>query len=318
MYKNLSEPILITGTTGFIGSNLLRKLVLQKKYTDIHIIIRKKSSLWRINDIKKNCKIHILDLTQEKKIRKVIKNIKPKTIFHLSTYGAYAHQNHLNEIKKNILDATINLLNECLKYKFKIFINTGSNSEYGFKKKKMKEIDILEPNSYYSIFKAATTHYCQFMASKSKLKIITLRPFHIYGPYEERTRLIPTIIDNLLSHRSPRLVDPLISRDMIYVDEVVDLYIKIASKPYNNNDILNIGSGNQYNIKKIFETISKLLKSNVVPDWNTMKNRDWDQNIWISDINKLKKQYKWKQKISLKEGLRRTISWHKNYYFESC
>jgi len=105
---------------------------------------------------------------------------------------------------------------------------------------------------------------------------------------------------------------------MIYVDELVDLYIKIASKPYNNNDILNIGSGNQYNIKKIFETVSKLLKSNVVPDWNTMKNRDWDQNIWISDINKLKKQYQWKQKISLKEGLRRTISWHKNYYSDSC
>ena len=163
MKKKLSTPILITGSKGFIGSNLLRKLI-ELKYNNLHIIIRNESNLWRIKDLISKCKVHKVDLTNKKKLNKTIKSVKPKTIFHLSAYGAYAHQNETDKIKKNILDSTMNLLDECCKYRFNIFINTGSNSEYGFKKNKMNEDHILNPNSIYAVFKAAATHYCQYIS----------------------------------------------------------------------------------------------------------------------------------------------------------
>ena len=110
------------------------------------------------------------------------------------------------------------MVNECKKFKFNVFINAGSNSEYGFRKEKMNENDLVKPNSDYAVFKSASTLFCQQESIINKLPIITVRPFHVYGPYEEPTRLIPTLIRNLLKNKDSRLVSPDIVRDLIFVD----------------------------------------------------------------------------------------------------
>ena len=218
--KNLKQPILITGATGFIGANLVRHFVSKK--IKVNIILRKNSNKWRIKDIIDKTNSFNVDLKDEKKLQQIIKIIKPKTIFHLAAHGAYSYQNDFKSIKDTILDGTINLINACKKYNFNIFINTGSSSEYGFKKKKMSEKNILVPNSYYSVFKSSSTLYCQFESLKSDLPIITIRPFHVYGPYEEPTRLIPTLIRELIQNKKSKLVSPKISRDLIYIDDVIN------------------------------------------------------------------------------------------------
>ena len=312
MKNKIHLPILITGATGFIGSHLSRFLV-NSGYT-IHLIVRNKSNLWRINDFKKKANIHFVDLLEFKKVQKLIKKIKPKTIFHLSTYGAYSFQSNRDNIKKINLDASLNLLDSCQSVPFKIFINTGTNSEYGFKNKPMKEDDILTPNSNYAVFKSSFTNYCQFLAKSKKLPIITIRPFHVYGPYEDESRLIPVLIKNILINKSPPLVSPLISRDMIYINDTIDLYLKIATQNTEFGEIYNLGSGKSNTIKEIFNEVKFLLKSNVKPNWNSMKNKEWDQKIWVSDMSKVKKKFNWKPKYSLKKGLRETINWYINYY----
>ena len=315
MNIKLSEPIIITGSKGFIGSNLLRKLV-KLKYKKINIILRNKNNLWRIKDLLPYCNVFYVDLKNKKKITKLISKIKPKTIFHLATYGAYSYQSDFKKIRENIFDVTVNLLDECLKHDFEIFINTGSNSEYGFKNIKMKETDFLEPNSYYSLFKAATTHYCNLMSYTSKKRIITLRPFHVYGPYEENTRLIPTVINNILKDKVSNMVNPKISRDLIYIDDAIDLYLQFATNKKINKGVFNVANGKQYQIKEIYLLINKLLNKKIKANWNKMKNRKWDQKIWLADISKTKMKLKWKAKISLEDGLKKTISWHKSFYYD--
>ena len=305
---NIKLPILITGSTGFIGSNLVKRLV-SLRYK-VHLIVRTKSNLWRINDIKENIVFHKADLKDYKKIKKIILKVKPKTIYHLATYGAYSYQNESDIIKKINLDASINLLNCCQLIKFNRFINVGSNSEYGFKNSPMKETDILNPNSFYAVFKSSFTHYCRFVSISKKLPIVTLRPFHVYGPYEEKTRLIPVLIKSLLNNKSPKLVDPNISRDMIYIDDVINLFIKVASSDVGYGEIYNVGSGKSYTIKEIYTKISKLLNSDVKPKWSTMKNRSWDQKIWLSNISKAKKKFNWKIEFNLIKGLKETIKWY--------
>ena len=312
MLKKISTPILITGAKGFIGSNLLRKLVYEGYETNV--ILKTKNKCWRIKDILKKTNIIIGDLNNFESINKIINKLKPKTIFHLAAYGAYEHQNEIEKIKKVNLDATINLLKTCSKQGFKIFVNTGSNSEYGFKKKPMKETDFLEPNSYYAIFKAATTLFCHYESISKKLPIITVRPFHVYGPYEENTRLIPTLILKLLNNQNPPLVASNIARDMIYIDDVVDFYLMIASKPSTNGDIFNIGSGHQKTIKEVYFSISNIIKSNLKPKWNSMNNRSWDQTTWKANMSIVKKRFKWKPKNNLKQGLTKSINWHRKFY----
>tara|TARA_Y100000590_G_scaffold165151_1_gene189160 strand:+ start:1732 stop:2673 length:942 start_codon:yes stop_codon:yes gene_type:complete len=312
MLNKIRQPILITGASGFVGSNLLRFFI--SKGIKVNIILRKKSDIWRINDIIDKTKVFYADLREKEKLKKIIKKIKPKSIFHMAAYGAYPHQKEVKKIKSSILGATINLVNECKKFKFNVFINTGSNSEYGFRKEKMNENDLVRPNSDYAFYKASSTLFCQQESIINDLPIITVRPFHVYGPYEEPTRLIPTLIRNLLNKKKSRLVSSDIARDLIFVDDAINLYLKIASRPNSNGDIFNIGTGKQRTIREIYSNLNKLLNSNIKPNWNSMKRRRWDQKIWKADMNKVKKKFKWKPKYKLKEGLIKTITWHKKFY----
>ena len=313
MKKNKKVEILITGATGFVGSQILRRFV--NKNIKTNIIIRKSSNIWRINDIINKTKYHEVDITNRLKIDQIIKKIKPQIVFHLATYGAYPHQKKENKIRKNIIEGILNLLNPCLTNDLKLFVNTGSNSEYGFSRKVMKEKNLLNPNSYYGIYKATSTMICSKLAIEHNLPIITVRPFHVYGPYEEKTRLIPTLITSLLENKNPPLVSPKISRDLIYIDDVVDFYLKLIRSriPYGN--IINLGSGKSFTIEEIFYKVKKLTKSNVIPKWSTMDNRSWDQENWVSNMDKAKKLLKYQTKVSLDNGLKRTINWiKKNNY----
>jgi len=306
--KKIKEPILITGAGGFIGSNLLRKLI-KEKYK-VNIFINKKTNLWRIKDLLKSSKLYYVDLLNNREISNLIKKIKPKTIFHLAAYGAYPFQNDLNTIKKINLDVTINLVQNCKKFGFHKFINTGSSSEYGFKNKKMAENNILTPNSHYAVFKSAATLFCKYEAISNNLPITTLRPFHVYGPYEEPSRLIPTLINQLSNNIIPKLVSPQISRDMIYIDDIIDYYLLSCNNDKVNGEIINIGLGKKTNIKKIYFIIKKYLNSDIKPKWNTMADRKWDQRIWLADTRKCNKIFSKKKNIEIDKGIKKFIKWY--------
>ncbi|MDA7752260.1 NAD(P)-dependent oxidoreductase [Candidatus Pelagibacter sp.] len=310
----MKHPILITGAAGFVGSNLTRYFV--SRGIKVNIMIKRSSNTWRLNDIIKKTNVHYADISDINSVRKIIKKIKPKTIYHLATHGGYSDQTDLVKIKKSIIDATYNLINECKKYKFNIFINTGSSSEYGFKNKAMKESDILVPNSYYSVFKSSSSLYCQYESLKSNLQIVTIRPFHVYGPYERSNRLIPSLIRNMLNDKKVKLVSPKVSRDMIYISDVVNFYIMVANKKNLRGEIFNLGSGKKTTIKVIYNLLKKITNYKVKNYWGSMKNRYWDQSIWYSNNSYVKTKLNWKPEVSLKKGLTNTVNWYKKFYNE--
>ncbi|MDA7450631.1 NAD(P)-dependent oxidoreductase [Candidatus Pelagibacter ubique] len=310
----MKHPILITGAAGFVGSNLTRYFV--SRGIKVNIMIKRSSNTWRLNDIIKKTNVHYADISDINSVKKIIKKIKPKTIYHLATHGGYSDQTDLVKIKKSIIDATYNLINECKKYKFNIFVNTGSSSEYGFKNKAMKESDILVPNSYYSVFKSSSSLYCQYESLKSNIQIVTIRPFHVYGPYERSNRLIPTLIRNMLNDKKVKLVSPKISRDMIYISDVVNFYIMLANKKNLKGEIFNLGSGKKTTIKGIYNLLKKITNYKVKNYWGSMKNRYWDQSIWYSNNSYVKTKLNWKPEVSLKKGLTNTVNWYKKFYNE--
>ena len=310
----MKHPILITGAAGFVGSNLTRYFV--SRGIKVNIMIKRSSNTWRLNDIIKKTNVHYADISDINNVKKIIKKIKPKTIYHLATHGGYSDQTDLVKIKKSILDATYNLINECKKYKFNIFINTGSSSEYGFKNKAMKESDILVPNSYYSVFKSSSSLYCQYESLKSNIQIVTIRPFHVYGPYERSNRLIPSLIRNMLNDKKVKLVSPKVSRDMIYISDVVNFYIMLANKKNLKGEIFNLGSGKKTTIKEIYNFLKKITNYKVKNYWGSMKNRYWDQSIWYSNNSYVKTKLNWKPKVGLEKGLLNTVNWYKKFYNE--
>jgi len=149
----MKKKYLVTGSSGFIGSVLLRKLLANNN--NVYIILRKQSNTWRIRDLLNKVTIKYSDFSNLFELTKIIKEIKPNIIFHLATNGAYSYQKNANQIIHTNILGTWNLLQACNSVSYELFVNTGSSSEYGFKKFAMRETDILEPTNF------TLQSYCQ-------------------------------------------------------------------------------------------------------------------------------------------------------------
>ena len=310
----MKNIFLITGASGFIGSVLLRKLISQKR--EVHLILRKNSNTWRIDDLLNKIPIHYSDLSDVKVLIEIIKKVKPTIIYHLATNGAYSYQNDANQIIETNILGTWNLLQACNSVSYDLFVNTGSSSEYGFKQFAMKEIDLLEPASYYAVTKSAQTLLCSHIARQEKRPIVSFRPFSVYGPYEEPKRFIPTLMKALYFNKKMDLVSPETARDQIYVDDVVEAYLKIEELMKHPGEYFNIGTGIQSTIKDVVDTAVKVTNKTAQFKWGTMEGRSWDTNNWVADISKAQHLLKWTPKVNLEQGLKLTWDWfQKNYKF---
>jgi nucleoside-diphosphate-sugar epimerase len=302
-----NKRVLITGATGFIGANLTHRLVSQGN--EVHLIIKTGSNKWRLQDIWHDIIEHQFDLADGESIEKLFADLKPELIYHLAAYAAYPFQKDvLQTIHTNLL-GTVNLVNVAVKYGFESFINTGSSSEYGQKASPMRETDILEPNSLYAVTKSAATLYCEHIGKSQKMPITTLRLFSVYGYYEEPSRLVPTIAKACLTGENPKLADGRPVRDFIFIDDVVDLYLKMVEMRELNGIILNAGTGKQYSVAELVDSCIRVSGAEIVPLWGSLPGRTWDTNCWVADNSKLRNFLHWEPKYDLDTGLKKTLDW---------
>lgn len=301
---------LLTGATGFIGSCLLRRLVEEK--ADVHIILRRQAHLWRINDLLKQVGLHYSDLSDWEETYQIMKRVRPDVVYHLSAHGTYSEQNDPDQIILTNFNGSWNLLKAANAVGYKLFVNTGTSSEYGFKLNPMKESTALDPTSYYAVTKAAFTLLCNYVARQEKKPIVTLRPFSVYGPYEQPTRLIPTLMKALYSGEAMKLVKSSIARDFVYIDDIVDAYLRIDDLRRHGGEIFNIGTGKQTTIRQLVMTAIKVTGRKTKLEWGGMPSRSWDTNRWVADINKVRKFLHWRPQKNLPKGLRLTWDWFRN------
>ncbi len=191
---------------------------------------------------------------------------------------------------------------------YKLFVNTGSSSEYGYKPKPMKEIDVLVPDSFYAATKASGTLLTQVFARKYQKPICTFRLFSVYGPYEEPTRFVPIVISSAIQKTPVQITAGKICRDFIYVDDVVSAYIRAMNRKITPGEIFNIGTGLQFSNDEIARVIKKINLSLIVQK-GAFPKRLWDTGFWVADISKTKKLLGWKPQYTLEKGLKKTYAW---------
>lgn len=280
---------------------------------NINLIVKKNTNLWRLKDIVSKIRIHKVDLLDKLKLSGTVSKIKPEIIIHLATYSDYRNQRTIKQMVNLNIEGTLNLLMVTKDIDYSVFINTGSSSEYGFKNKPMNENDLLEPISFYAATKASATLLCQVFAKEFKKPIVTLRPFSVYGPYEKKDRFIPTIIKAVIEHKPISLTSEKQCRDFIYIDDVIDAYIKVIKNGKSlAGQILNIGTGKQYDNNDVVKTLFKAVGETVSIKKGAFPKRLWDTPYWVANISKTNKLLKWKPQFSLEEGLKKTYSWYKN------
>lgn len=309
----MKNVYLITGATGFIGANIVRKLIAKEE--EVHILTRNKELNWRLLDIAKFIKVHETSLL-DKNLLDVVKKIKPTHIFHLAAFGSLPIESDLNKLIEINLKGTINLIEAAKKTNFKILINTGSSSEYGVKFKKMKETDLPFPINDYGVIKTAATLFAYKEAIRNNLPIISFRLFSTYGPYEHKTRFIPTIIRAAISNSSIEVGNKNNVRDFVYIEDVVDAYFNVSEGRIKQGEIYNIGTGRQSSLEEVVRITMQLSSSKSKVKWGMVKSQDrqLEEGMWEADTTKTKKDLGWEAKYSLREGLRKTYNWFKDKY----
>lgn len=301
--------ILITGGTGFIGSNFVHRFL--KLGEEVHVIIRPASNLWRLESIKSSISFHTMDLADIRSLESLMLELRPDIILHFAVYGG--HQDREKDVdttaKTNIL-GTINLVNAASKINPRCFINVGSSSEYGGKTKPIKETDLLEPNNFYGVTKAAGTLYCQYMAKQTGLPIITLRLFSPYGYFENRARFIPAAILAFLENTELKIHSGSAVRDFIFIDDVIDVFLRVIENiDAIKGEILNLGTGIQSSLADVVVSLEKIFQRPVRVSYGKIEKKQHEPAIWVADIGKIQRLLNWKPEFSLEGGLRKTVLW---------
>lgn len=307
------ERVLITGGAGFVGANFARKFLSEG--FDVHILERENFSDWRIKDISDKLKIHSQDITDSNETKNLIEEVRPSIILHFAAYGTV--QRDQKEIKKAIdtnVSGTINLINAAMDLdSFKCFLNTGSSSEYGIKDKPMSESDALSPVNIYGISKAAASMYASACGKQYSFPIATMRIFSAYGYFEEKGKLIPTVVKSCLNGKDAMLGSRDSVRDFVFIEDIIDAYSLAVEKIANiKGEIINVGTGVQSSVSDVFNNVKNIAGAKNNPIYNAIPSAQIEPQSWVADVSKAKDLLGWEAKNNLEEGLSKTVSWFKN------
>ena len=302
------KRVVLTGGTGFVGANLVHRLVAEGHQT--HLLVRSGCSPWRIESIRDRITLHEVDLGDADRVKTTIATIAPAWIFHLAAHGAYSWETDAAQITRTNVVGTKNLLAAALDARVEMFVNTGSSSEYGRQDHAPPETAQGTPDTPYGIAKAAATAMCVYVATVHGVRVCTLRLYSVYGPYEDPRRFLPSLIVHGRRGMLPPLVSAATARDFIFVDDVVEAYLAaVRHTAEEPGAIYNVGTGVQTTIGEAVEVARRTFRIPGQPQWGSMPARVWDTDTWVADSRKIRAELGWAPRVAFAEGFERMAAW---------
>lgn len=289
--------VLVTGATGFIGSHLVE--ALEQAGHEVRALAHYRSSGqgWQG------------DVTDRDSMVAAVAGVD--IVCHLAALIDVPYSLDVPEsyIRTNTL-GTLNVLEACLEHEAKLIFANSSES-YGTVGGDIDENQPQQAQSPYAASKIGAMQLCQ--AYSYRLPIVCLTMFNVYGPRQSDRAVIPRIIRQLL--RGPHVVlgDITTERDFTHVSDTCAAWLRaIAWLQAGGGELnLNIGSGNACSIKMIAETIAELMQKPLTIFTDTRLHREGYEVRRLNANNELaRKVLGWEPKLSLREGLQRTIDWY--------
>ena len=299
--------ILVAGKTGLVGSAILRGL---SKAGKIAVGINSKD----------------VDLLDRKKTFEYIQDLKPSLIIDAAARvgGIGANSNFPVEFLSENLQIQCNLMDAAHVAKVEKFVFLGSSCIYPkFATQPLNEKSLLtgeleESNSAYAIAKIAGIELIKSYRKQFGHNWISLMPTNLYGPYDnfdlENSHVLPALIRKFIDAKNTKSETvtlwgsgtPL--RDFMHVDDLSEAVI-FCSEKFNENEHINIGSGQEISINNLAVLISNIVGFTGKIEWD--KSRLDGTPRKVLDVSKLE-AYGWTPKISLENGIRDTVNWYQS------
>ena len=332
--------ILITGAAGFIGFHTALSLIKKKKkiigidnLNNYYNIRLKKNRLKILNKYKNNFKFFKIDLSENKKLRKIIRENKIDKVINLAAQAGvrYSLNNPRDYLNSNII-GFFNLIEACKDYRVKRLIFASTSSVYGNNIEiPFKEIHTADhPIQFYAATKRSNELIAHAYSSLYKIETVGLRFFTVYGPWGRPDMALFKFVKNIIKKKKIEIYNfGNHLRDFTYIDDIVDgIFIvtfskKIFTKKFRLNTnltpdrgickfkIFNIGSGKQTNLRKYIKIIEKELKIKAIKKYLPLQKGDIQETL--SNIKNLKK-LGYNPKIDPENGIKKFVKWYKEYY----
>jgi dolichol-phosphate mannosyltransferase len=302
----LHGPILVLGASGFIGANLFRSLLAHR--SDVYGTASRFPA-WRLEGLPE-ANVLANDLLVESNLVQLLDRVRPLTVFDCVAYGAYSYERDPQLIYRTNLSFAVALAEQLAERGVRALVHAGSSSEYGAGSAAPPESQASLPNSHYAASKAAAAGVLHYMGHERGLPCVNLRLYSVYGPWEDASRLVPTVALAGLRGELPPFVDPGISRDFVYVDDAVEAFFDAALglEPEHYGESFNIGTGHCTTIGDVAKLARDRFDVAAEPDFG-MPARDWDTRDWYANPARAAEAFGWHARTSFEEGLERTAEW---------
>lgn len=275
---------MVTGSSGFLGQALVQELRARG-----HEVIGVPREL----------------LYFKSRLQQFVNQAKPGYIYHLASYGNRHYQTEDSKIIGANINATVNLLYASQDAGYKAFVNCGSSSEYGTKRKPMLETDSLDTDTFYGVTKAAATLICRAYAKKYQRPVVTVRPFSVYGDGDSTSKFIPSAIRSFTKGELLKLGPGV--HDWIEINDFVKGMVLVAENADKlKGQAVNIGTGVQTSNHGVIALLREMFgkPGNVK---QSARMREYDTSVaWVADTT-LIRSLGWKPSYSLERGLAKLI-----------
>ena len=317
MKKNFSnKKIFIAGHRGMVGTSL-KKYFKKKKFGKIITISRAD-----------------LDLENYKKVEKFIKQKKPDIIINCAgrVGGILANSKYPIEFLYENISIQLNLIKSAYKNNIKHFINLGSsciypkNAKQPIKEEYLLSSKLEKTNEAYALAKIVGLKACEYYNQQYNKSYITVMPCNLYGPNDnfdlKNSNFMPALIKKFVNSKKNVEIwgSGIPKREIMYVDDISSAIFFIIKKKLSKEkflmnylkkcSVINVGSDKEYTIKQIANKIAKATKNKSKLKFN--KNYPDGTLRKILD-NRIIKKLGWKSKVSLEDGLKKTLDWYYEY-----
>lgn len=300
-----NSKILVAGGSGFIGANLISKLVSSGN---------KVVSISKIRD-NNNRKIENVNYIYHD-LRNPIKVNEKKDLldveYIVNCSGYINHKSFFNDGRKifeNHIKTVNSLVELAIELKVKTFVQLGSSDEYGLNTSPIKESVRESPLSPYALGKLTYTHFVQQCYKKGLLNTVVLRPFLVFGEMQNKDRFLPYLINNCIKNRNFNVSKGEQIRDYLYVKDFNEALIKSFNNKNVYGEVINIASGKPITIKNLIQKVRDLIgKGN--PIYGGIDYREGESMKLYANIEKANKLLKWQPRYEFQESLKKVINWY--------
>jgi dTDP-glucose 4,6-dehydratase len=311
-----NKKILVTGAGGFIGSHLAEMLVVRGASVRALVHYNALGKFGWLDDspYAKDMEIIAGDIMDGESVTQAMKGMD--IVLHLAALIAipYSYIAPRSYVRTNV-EGTLNVLQAARESAtVQRVVHTSTSEVYGTARYvPINEAHPLQGQSPYSASKIGADKMAESFYDSFNTPVVTLRPFNTFGPRQSARAVIPTIITQALAGKDIKLGSLSPTRDLTFVTDTAEGFIKAATTKGIEGETINLGVGAEITIGDLAAKILKIIgsKSKIISDEARIRPANSEVERLLSDNSRAKSLLKWQPQVSLDQGLAKAVEWFK-------